>query len=112
VALIVGGALALVEGFRSGMVLLYPFGALTLFFGVQHTRAYFLPPPARPARIAAHLGNVLGSCIAAWTAFLVVTSSGVLPVPPWVVWLAPTVVFTPMIVLWGRAWARPAGRSA
>jgi hypothetical protein len=105
-AMVGAGVGGLVHGLVDDQVLMLPFSALCLYFGVQHTRAYRAPPVARNARIAAHLGNVLGSCIAAWTAFLVVTAHGQLPVPRLLVWMAPTLVFTPVIVLWGRAWAR------
>ena len=110
-ALIGGGLAAFAYGASTGMVLMIPFAVLCVWFGVQHTRAFAAPPLARRARVAAHLGNVLGSCIAGWTAFLVVTSNGRIPLPPLVIWLAPTVVFTPMIVLWGRAWATPTAAS-
>lgn len=107
-AMIGGGLAAFTYGVGAGQILILPFAGLCVFFGVQHTRAYAAPPPERRARVAAHLGNVLGSCIAGWTAFLVVTNNGRIPLPPLVIWLAPTVMFTPMIVLWGRSWAKPA----
>lgn len=48
-------------------------------------------------RIAAHLTRMLGGTIAAVTAFTVVN---VRMEPAFMVWLAPTVVLTPLIVYW------------
>ena len=56
-------------------------------------------------RIAAHLTRMLAGTIAAVTAFAVVN---VRIEPMVVVWLAPTVVLTPVIVYWNRRVRRPA----
>jgi hypothetical protein len=45
-----------------------------------------------------HLGNMIGSYIAAWSAFSVVTLSRYLG-DAWYVWLWPTIVGVPAIVL-------------
>lgn len=50
-------------------------------------------------RIAEHLGKMLGGTIAAITAFLVINIDFE---PSFVVWLAPTVILTPIIVIWSR----------
>lgn len=50
-------------------------------------------------RIAEHLGKMLGGTIAAVTAFLVINVDFG---PAIVVWLAPTFVLTPLIVVWSR----------
>lgn len=46
-----------------------------------------------------HLGNFIGSYIAAWTAFSVVTLPRLLPHAGFALWLWPTVVGTPAIAL-------------
>jgi hypothetical protein len=46
-----------------------------------------------------HLGNLIGSYIAAWTAFSVVTLPRVFPHAGMILWLWPTVVGVPAIVL-------------
>lgn len=46
-----------------------------------------------------HLGNFIGSYIAAWTAFSVVTLPNILPHAGKVLWLWPTIVGVPAIVL-------------
>jgi hypothetical protein len=60
-------------------------------------------------RIAAHVGRMLGGTIAAVTAFAVVN---VRIEPMFVVWLAPTVVLTPVIVYWNRRVRRPESKTA
>lgn len=50
-------------------------------------------------RIAEHLSKMLGGTIAAVTAFLVLNVEFE---PAFVVWLAPTVVLTPIIFIWSR----------
>jgi hypothetical protein len=60
-------------------------------------------------RIAAHVGRMLAGTIAAVTAFTVVN---VRIEPMFVVWLAPTVVLTPVIVYWNRRVRRPEPKTA
>lgn len=57
-----------------------------------------------PVRIADHLSRMLGGTIAAVTAFTVVN---IRFDPAFVVWLAPTVVLTPLIVYWNVRVRRP-----
>jgi hypothetical protein len=45
-----------------------------------------------------HLGNMIGSYIAAWSAFSVVTLSRVIG-PHWYVWLWPTMIGVPAITV-------------
>ena len=46
-----------------------------------------------------HLGNMIGSYIAAWTAFSVVTLPVILPHAGFFLWLWPTAVGVPAIVI-------------
>jgi hypothetical protein len=57
-------------------------------------------------RIVAHLTRMMAGTIAAVTAFTVVN---VRFEPAFVVWLAPTIVFTPVIVYWSARMSRAAG---
>jgi len=57
-------------------------------------------------RIVAHLARMLAGTIAAVTAFTVVN---VRVEPAFIVWLAPTVVLTPVIVYWSARTRRTAG---
>ncbi len=50
-------------------------------------------------RIVEHLGKMLGGTIAAVTAFLVINAEFE---PSFVVWLSPTAVLVPLIVIWSR----------
>ncbi len=72
------------------------------------TDAYFLRQKAYVGarRIAAHLTKMLAGTIAVITAVLVVNVEFE---PEWVVWLAPTVLITPLIVYWRIRTLRPAG---
>ena len=63
---------------------------------LRHHRAS--PPPA-PQRIARHLTNMLAGTIATVTAVVVVN---VETDPPWLAWIIPTLVITPLIAWWNR----------
>ncbi|HEY2992636.1 MAG TPA: hypothetical protein VGM22_07490 [Methylomirabilota bacterium] len=60
------------------------------------------------ARIAGHLSRMLAGTVATVTAFSVVN---IRLEPAVIVWLAPTVVFTPLIVYWNVRIRRPHARS-
>ena len=54
-----------------------------------------------------HLSAMLGACIAATTAFLVVNAQAAgLPRTSMIVWLAPTIVGTPAIAIWTACYKR------
>ena len=48
-------------------------------------------------KLRAHIGFMCGSYIAAFTAFLV-NNGNWFPLPPWLLWLLPTLIGTPLIV--------------
>lgn len=52
-----------------------------------------------------HLQRMTGGYIAALTAFLVVNGK-YLPLPPVLLWLLPTIIFTPLIVRWSRKYKK------
>ncbi len=91
--------------FLGGGVLPGVFGALGIVLGTDQLKVWRTAPFSRREVVVAHLGGMLGSAIAAFTAALVVNADTLFPeVPGLVAWLAPTVVGTPMIVAWSRSW--------
>ncbi|MFM1883099.1 MAG: hypothetical protein RJA05_1508, partial [Planctomycetota bacterium] len=96
-AMIALGTLAVTRGNAGGIVLL-AFGAIGFSLAWTDLRRIGRPCD-RPTRIANHLIRMMGATIAVITAFLVVN---VRFDPGWVVWLAPTVVLTPLIIVWSR----------
>ncbi len=88
-----------VQGRTGGSITLAVFGiigGLLSFFDLKRLRSGGVKGTRR---IAAHLTMMLSATIAALTAFLVnvVTLS-----PGFIVWLLPTVVITPVIIIWNR----------
>ena len=79
--------------------------------------AYWRTPPSHPMHWwFEHMNSMLGACIAATTAFLVVNSGRLgLETFSLIVWLAPTIVGVPTIAIWTRYYRRkflPATRRA
>lgn len=101
-------------GFSAGHHLFTAFSMIGLFVGGGQL-AYWLTPPSHPMHWwFEHMGSMLGSCIAATTAFLIV-NAGRLGVETFslFVWLAPTIVGVPTIAIWTRYYRRkfaPAAR--
>lgn len=56
-----------------------------------------------------HIGMKIGAYIATITAFLVVNVNNVQPY--WVVWLAPTAVFIPLMIYWTKKYTQPKVRA-
>ncbi len=94
-------------GLSSGRTLLTAFSAIGLLTGGSQL-AYWLRPPTHPMHWwFQHMGSMMGSCIAATTAFLVVNASRVgADTFALAVWLTPTIIGTPMIVLWTAYYRR------
>ena len=96
------GAYMVTNGESLGVVLLVFAGGLTIFVGedIQALRNGTL---TGKFRIARHLQRMLGGTIATITAVLV---AQVVPqlagssIPPFVVWLTPTIILTPLISWW------------
>ncbi len=105
-AVAAGGAGTLF-GLVAGHPLFLAFGLLTVALGVGQLREMAAPWRDKAAWLVAHLSNMLAACIATSTAFLVVNQPR-LPgevadlVPPLVLWLAPTMVGSPLLVGWSR----------
>ncbi|HEY0977712.1 MAG TPA: hypothetical protein VGE21_09595, partial [Flavobacteriales bacterium] len=91
----------------SGQVVLIVFGGLSVWLAFNDIRTYLLVLKQRPVPrllwLQRHIGFMMGAYIATFTAFLVVnlaSSYGIL------VWLGPTVVGVPLIVVWTRKHVR------
>jgi uncharacterized membrane protein len=101
-------------GVATGVVLFTAFSAIGLLTGVGQL-VYWLRPPRSPMHWwIEHMSSMLGACIAATTAFLVVNADrwglGTFSVA---VWLAPTVVGAPVTAIWTSYYRRKfSGRRA
>ena len=116
------GALTLVSvvtlgyGVVTGRTLFAAFSIIGLLSGGSQLFYWLRPPTHHMHWWFQHMGAMLGSCIAATTAFLVV-NAGRLGADTFslAVWLAPTIIGAPTIVLWTAYYRRkfqPARREA
>ncbi len=107
------GALTLVSvvtfgyGVVTGRTLFAAFSVIGLLSGGSQLFYWLRPPTHYMHWWFEHMGAMLGSCIAATTAFLVV-NAGRLGADTFslAVWLAPTVIGTPTIILWTAYYRR------
>jgi uncharacterized membrane protein len=95
--------LALLGAFRPAAV--QGFGIVSVVFGLlgmsassQQMVSFVRKPKEKMFWWYTHLGNFIGSYIAAWTAFSAVTLTQFFG-PAWYVWLWPTIVGVPAIVM-------------
>lgn len=103
VGMIATGVLQVITGTSMGWVLV-AFGSIGLQFAIQDLREWGKPQDFG-TRISNHLSHMLGGTIATITAVLVQQVVPKLdPASPFkvAVWLAPTLVITPLIVIWAR----------
>jgi len=94
---------AALYGLSTGHHLFTAFAVIGLFVGSGQL-AYWLTPPSHPMHWwFEHMASMLGSCIAATTAFLVV-NAGRLGFETFslLVWLTPTIIGVPTIAIWTR----------
>ena len=99
----VGYAVILARSGDSQWVTMVIFGGLALALGLADALFYRAAPAPYPRRISRHLTNMMGGTIATITAVLVVN---VATNPPWLAWILPTLVITPLIVWWNVRVAR------
>ena len=92
------GAFLLNRGDSNGITMIV-LGAVGAALSIADLRTLQRGGVKGSARIAQHLTMMLAGAIATLTAFLV---TNVTVQPAFVVWLIPTVVVTPIIVLWNR----------
>jgi uncharacterized membrane protein len=99
--LTVSSVAAAIYGVIAGAPLFVAFSAIGLMNGGGQL-AYWLRSPRSPMHWwFEHMGNMLGACIAATTAFLVVNAQRWgLETFSIFVWLAPTIIGVPVIVIW------------
>ncbi|WP_409525551.1 DUF6040 family protein [Nitrincola sp. MINF-07-Sa-05] len=90
------GALQLFNGMGQGVTLLV-FAGLSLWFSLSGLKTLREGGFRGGERIANHAGMMLGGTIATITAVLVVNVS---LEPAFILWLAPTVLITPLIIWW------------
>jgi hypothetical protein len=95
------GMLAAAYGIAMRQPLFVGFSAVGIFSGVSGVRYWMRAPSCRMHWWYAHMGNMLGGCIAAITAFTV-TNARLFGVPgdSVIVWLGPTAVGVPAIFVW------------
>jgi hypothetical protein len=106
-ALVVSSIAFAAWGFASGRTLFMVFPIIGLVTGGNQL-AYWLRPPSHPMHWwFEHMGAMLGSCIAATTAFLVVNAERLgLQTFGLVVWIAPAIVGAPGIAIWSTYYRR------
>ena len=98
VGMVIGGGLMLFRGNSMGVVLVV-FAAIGGGLAVSDVQGLRVQRYRGARRIASHLTRMLGATIGAFTAFLVVN---VRIEPAFAVWVAPSLVLTPLIAYWGR----------
>jgi UDP-N-acetylmuramyl pentapeptide phosphotransferase/UDP-N-acetylglucosamine-1-phosphate transferase len=98
VTMVLLGMFMLISGETIGLVLLV-FGGIGAVLSYTDLRTLSAGRIDSKQRIAEHLTRMLAGTIATITAFLV-TNVSIEPV--FLLWLAPTVVITPLIVWWNR----------
>lgn len=112
--LIVSSVAAAVHGLSTGNHLFTAFSLIGFFAGGGNF-AYWMTAPTHPMHWwFEHMSSMLGACIAATTAFLVVNANNLgLPTFSLLVWLTPSVIGVPTIAIWTRYYRRkfaPAAR--
>jgi len=75
------------------------FGLLGMRLAFVQMKSFIVKPKEKMFWWYSHLGNFIGSYIAAWTAFSVVTLPAVFPHAGFALWLWPTAVGVPAIVV-------------
>jgi hypothetical protein len=74
------------------------FGTIGLRGAYRNAKRYLVPPKDALHWMRMHIGNMLGSYIGAITAFLVNQSEHI-PIPGVFLWLGPTAIIVPIIVM-------------
>jgi uncharacterized membrane protein len=94
-------------GIRSGRALFVGFSVIGLVNGAQGLKYWLRPPAHRMQWWFQHMSSMLGSCIAATTAFLVVNAPQAgLSRLSLVAWFAPAVIGAPAIAIWTAYYKR------
>lgn len=114
--LAVSSIVAAAYGLSTGNRLFTAFSVIGLLGGGSNL-AYWLTPPSHPMHWwFEHMSSMLGACIAATTAFLVVNAGNLgMETFSLAVWLAPSAIGVPTIAIWTRHYRKtfaPAARQA
>jgi len=97
-------------GIRTGQPLFAAFSIIGLLNGITALR-YWLRPPTSPMHWwFEHMSGMLGGCIAALTAFLVVNTN-TLGLMPLAAWLGPSIVLGPITAAWTQYYRRRFGQA-
>jgi hypothetical protein len=100
-------------GIRSGKALFVGFSVIGLVNGAQGLKYWLRPPTHRMHWWFQHMSSMLGSCIAATTAFLVVNAPQAgLSRTSLIVWFTPALIGAPAIAIWTAYYKRRFARSA
>jgi uncharacterized membrane protein len=113
-ALLAGsGALTAAYGFVNGHPLFIAFSTIGVLNGAGQVIYWLRPPTVHMHWWLAHMGNMLGACIAATTAFILAAGRRIgLPGDSLLLWLGPTAIGLPAIAIWiGYYWQRFAARA-
>lgn len=92
-------------GIHRANVLFMAFAVIGLLGGIGALRYWLRAPASRMHWWFEHMGAMLGGCIAATTAFLVV-NAGNMGLWPLAAWLAPSVIGTPATAIWTAYYRR------
>ena len=92
-------------GIWRGNVLFMAFAAIGLLSGGGALRYWLRAPGSHMHWWFEHMGSMMGGCVAATTAFLVVNANN-LGLWPMVAWLAPSMIGTPAIAIWTAYYRR------
>jgi hypothetical protein len=111
--LTLGAAGMAAYGIISGVPLFFYYAITGAIVGGGQLRYWLRPPNGGMHWWFEHMRSMLGASIAAVTAFLVINAGNIgLPRQSLIVWLAPTVVGVPLMIVWVRHYRRKfAGRS-
>lgn len=85
---------------NSHYVVMVLFGVIALALGITDLLSFQSGKVVGSKRVTRHLTNMLGAMIAVITAFLVVNVELGPSAPSWLIWVLPTALVTPYIVLW------------
>lgn len=112
VALVLSSVAMAVWGLSTGRTLYTAFSLIGLATGANHLVSWLRVPTHPMHWWFEHMGAMLGSCIAATTAFLVVNAGRLgLETFGLIVWLTPSIVGAPAIALWTAYYRRKFSRS-
>lgn len=98
----------------SFQLVLIIFGLISLQLVYSQMKVFYLQARGREIPrmtwLVQHIGMMVGTYISTLTAFLVVNINFVSPA--WIVWILPSVIFTPLIVYWTRKYTMKPKRKA